>query len=494
MAQPTTFGSWIKAMSLKDFIGLFVHVRDPSSGGIVKFHPWPKQNEFLDWLDALKDTGLLLKSRQAGGSTMSAALCLKTAFENPNIEILVLSKDEEASNYFLAKRVMEIYDNLPNIQGIVWPQIVTQNLSRLAFSNGSKISSLPATAIGAAGVTAKLVIFDEVALVDMNAAARGGAKEVFATVRPTVQKAGGRILMLSTARAASYFNAICQEILAGERNMPLFFFSAKDDPTLTDEVFEKLRQEYSPIEFKREYPLTPEDAFLANTGLVFKTFSRAKHVRVIDYERWWDTYVVMDFGYRDNTVALVCKYNFETDEAYIWKELIWKETPAEDIAKDLRILKSKLPDTTEWIADAAIFSQTGHTQSIADIFAKCGIPFRRSYKHRGLDPYDGSIAHLSARFTFNKIVIDPSCDYFQWELMNYKWKDGGTRDVPEDKNNHACDAARYLCAELSQRKRPGPPKPLEPYSTAKSSIYKRLSEGRSSLLDSGKSPNSWMGV
>lgn len=476
-----TLQQWLKALSLKDFVSAFGFTRDPASGDIVKFKPWEKQLEFLDWLDNLTDTGILLKSRQAGGSTMSAFFAIKTAFETPNAEILVLSKDEDASKYFLGKRVMDAFENLPQIKGLSWPQITNRNLSLVQFSNGSKIISVPATAIGAAGITAKLVIFDEVALVDLNAAARGGAKEVFATVRPVVQKAGGRILMLSTARPASYFNELCQEILAGERKMPLFFFPASADPTLTPEVFAQLKEEYSPIEFKREYPLTPEDAFLANTGLVFKSFGE-RHIQEVDYTDAWDTLVVYDHGYRHPAVALVFKFDWRKDVLFVWKELVWKETQAEEVAKQLRILKSKLPETTKWIADAAIFSQTGHRESIADVFTKCGIPFRPSYKHRGLDPFDGSIAHVGFRFTRDKILIHPSCTHLIWELRNWRWKAKGTRDVPEDTGDDAIDCLRYAVAELTQRKEPQEPQALRAYSQEKLNAYKRIAETRERFL------------
>ena len=231
MAQ--TFSEFLQGLTLNQFVDYFGYFRNPSTGAKDKFVPWPKQRDFMDWLDNLKDVGWLLKSRQAGGSTISAFKALKTAIETPNVQVIVLSKDEDAATYFLGKRVMDAFESLPDIQGIQWPTITKQTQQHIEFSNGSKISSSPATAIGAAGVTAKLVIFDEVALVDLNAAARGGAREVFSTVRPVVQKAGGVILMLSTARPAAFFNEMCQAILTKEKDMPLFFFSATDDPTLT---------------------------------------------------------------------------------------------------------------------------------------------------------------------------------------------------------------------------------------------------------------------
>lgn len=479
-------------MSLADFVKLFGYFADPKTGERAKFEAWPKQVEFMDWLDAIEDSGIVLKSRQAGFSTMAGFAAIKECFSYSNCVVPVISKDSEAAEEFLKARVKRALEMLPSIEGLQWPKVVKANLDEIEFGNGSRVKVVSSTSTSAAGYTGRFVIMDEAALMDANNAS-GGAGEIFATTRPVVQKAGGRILLMSTIRPGSWFRDVVEGIHAGEKSMPMFFFPASADPTLTPEVVAQLRMEYpSDVEFKREYPMCVEDALSSNSGLVYKNFQVARHTG----ERSWPDddcrhFVAMDHGYRHNTAVIWAKYNKYEDHLHVYKEFIINETQVEDIAKIIKPWLSRMPSNTRFIGDAAIFAKTGQRGSIADIYKEFGIFWLPSYKYKGLDSVDGSLAKLGTLFTWDKITISPECPRLIWEIRNWRWNDKGNADKPVDKDDDAIDALRYIAAELSiDRKIPSGGQKMLPYSYRKMAAYRNLAKSRGQASTDGQ--NAWM--
>ena len=118
-----------------------------------------------EWQSQLLRTGaermLLLCSRQAGKSTVAAALALRVAILEPRSPILILSPtDRQSSELF--RKILEAYRAL----GRPVPA-VGETLHQVQLANGSRILSLPGTektVRGYSGVA--LLIIDEAARVD----------------------------------------------------------------------------------------------------------------------------------------------------------------------------------------------------------------------------------------------------------------------------------------------------------------------------------------
>ena len=126
----------------------------------------------------------LLCSRQAGKSTVSAALALATAIQEPGSLVLLLSPSLRQSSE-LFRKVMDHYRNL---QAPVPSQ--AESALRLELTNGSRLVSLPGTegtVRGYSGV--KLLVVDEASRVQ---------NELYYAVRPMLAVSGGRFIALST--------------------------------------------------------------------------------------------------------------------------------------------------------------------------------------------------------------------------------------------------------------------------------------------------------
>ena len=127
---------------------------------------------------------LLLCCRQAGKSSVSAALALSTALLVPDSPVLILSpSDRQSAELF--RKVVALYDAC----GRPVPAS-SRTARRLELSNGSRVVSLPGTERTVRGFSeVSLLVIDEAARVD---------DALYYAVRPMLAVSGGRLVALST--------------------------------------------------------------------------------------------------------------------------------------------------------------------------------------------------------------------------------------------------------------------------------------------------------
>src|SRR5712692_3299583 len=143
--------------------------------------PDPWQQELLQ-TDAARM--LLLCSRQAGKSTVAAALALRVALLEPRSPILILSPTDRQSGE-LFRKILDGYRAL----GRPVPA-VGETLHHLQLANGSRILSLP-------GTEKTVRCFSGVRLLIIDEAARADDALYFA-VRPMLAVSKARLIALST--------------------------------------------------------------------------------------------------------------------------------------------------------------------------------------------------------------------------------------------------------------------------------------------------------
>jgi Terminase large subunit, T4likevirus-type, N-terminal len=126
----------------------------------------------------------LLCCRQAGKSSVSAALALSTALLKPASPVLLLSpSDRQSAELF--RKVVELYDAV----GRPVPTLA-RTARRLELANGSRVVSLPGTERTIRGFSGvRLLVIDEAARVD---------DTLYFAVRPMLAVSGGRLVALST--------------------------------------------------------------------------------------------------------------------------------------------------------------------------------------------------------------------------------------------------------------------------------------------------------
>jgi hypothetical protein len=137
-----------------------------------------------DVMRSAAERTLLLCSRQAGKSSVSAALAVRTALLEPGAPVLLLSPSQRQSGE-LFRKVLDLYGAL----GRPVPA-VRETALQLELANGSRVVSLPGTEGTVRGFSkVSLLIIDEAARV---------SDPLYYAVRPMLAVSRGRLVALST--------------------------------------------------------------------------------------------------------------------------------------------------------------------------------------------------------------------------------------------------------------------------------------------------------
>ena len=244
---------------------------DKRIGGYTPFRLWPRQKEFLDLLHTEKKL-VFLKKRQCGGSTIVGLDSLCQCIVHDNFLVLVLSKTGEDAQEFL-RRIAESYETLPDALKQASPIKGDITTTKIEFKNGSRIISLPARK--GEGYTADRVIIDEAGKVN-SSESKIELEDVIRRVGPTLERAGGQLVLVSTANGFNSYRDIYYQGLDPRSTWKSFFFSCWDDPTFTEENRKQIVLDEGEDYANENYPRTAEEAFLASGRCVFHVDSIKK--------------------------------------------------------------------------------------------------------------------------------------------------------------------------------------------------------------------------
>lgn len=244
-------------------------VRTP--GKISPLRLWPAQRRLCDLIESPDyDTILVLKSRQTGITQGLGLHCLSRAFRVPASHSLIVSKgDREAVE--ASARVRQMYASLP-AQVKQRHAIYHKNLEEFRLTHPDlpepvgaledaitcDIRNLPAGA--GRSYSSDFLVCDEFDHWD-------DAEGRLADIAPTLAM-GSKLVIASTANG--YGNALHTRWLRA-RNDPrtaTLFVGALDRPGRTPEWVERQREQLGHLG-PQEFPLTPEEAFIATGHGVF---------------------------------------------------------------------------------------------------------------------------------------------------------------------------------------------------------------------------------
>jgi hypothetical protein len=143
--------------------------------------PDPWQQELLE---SSASRMLLLCSRQAGKSTVAAALALRVALLRPRSPVLLLSPSQRQSGE-LYRKILDLFRAVGRPIGVI-----AESALRLELANGSRIVSLPGDEKNIRGYSGvAMLIIDEAARVQ---------DDLYYSVRPMLAVSQGQLVALST--------------------------------------------------------------------------------------------------------------------------------------------------------------------------------------------------------------------------------------------------------------------------------------------------------
>lgn len=488
-----TLGQLIKSMSLATFIETFLYLWDTKTLSYEPWKLWPKQVEVCNLLDKAKKL-FWPKARQVGGSQIAAALAVKVALQEPNSEVVIVSKNEKKARYFFKKRVLPLLNALPGkgiipgIEGFDWGEWRPGAMG-CQFGNGSSIECVPTEDDAARGNSARLVIMDE-------AGTMQHANDIWKAAAPSIEQVhGGQIVVISNSKAGSWFNNMLKKIHAGRvKGIALHFMNVWTDPKRTEDWAKVRKTQFdNEIDFYVEYPETLEQMFLKREGYVYPTFDaqeNGRHVYTFDYDRSFRLLYGYDHGFDHFAVFLLGVYDHYQDHLYIFDEMYCSQKDTFEVSE---LIKEKIKYWKErgmsepWkkIADTSIFAERGQ-KSVADLIrAYTGLSFQKSLKH----DEEGSTALLRARFTQNQISIHPRCYELIRQCRDLMFTAAGK---PADRDNDGPDVLRYWCAELRKEERPKE-KPKRRHYNRGVEGEAKLAAPQQNRASFEKSMNEWMG-
>lgn len=240
----------------------------------MPFLLWPAQVQVL-WSLMTSRLIIILKARQLGISWIccwyALWLCL---FQNGKV-VLLFSKGQPEANELL-RRILALYDRLPDWLRDAAPALVKRNTTEAAWANGSNVLSLPASPNAGSGYTASLVILDEAAKLLF-------ADALFAALKPTID-AGGQLIILSSALGiGNLFHRLWTKSAAKQNSFTPIFLPWWARPGRDAAWYSSQLAEYpDPAIVKQEYPSTANEAFLVSGRVRFPPAwiaKQAAHIR-----------------------------------------------------------------------------------------------------------------------------------------------------------------------------------------------------------------------
>jgi hypothetical protein len=173
------------------FMKKYVKIQHPIRG-TVNFDLYEFQEKTLTDL-VEHDFNIILKSRQMGISTLTAAYSLWLMVFHKDKNVLCISINQETSKEIVT-RVRFANDNLPS-----WLKVKEQEDNRLSLrlTNGSQIKAVSSAGTSGRSSALSLLIIDEAAFIDNIA-------EIWLSAQYTLST-GGRAIMLSTPNGVGNF-------------------------------------------------------------------------------------------------------------------------------------------------------------------------------------------------------------------------------------------------------------------------------------------------
>lgn len=368
---------------------------------------------------------LLNCSRQAGKSTVVAALALHTLLFRPGSLVLLLSPSLRQS--------VELFRKLTECEGALGrpPDARVRTQTRLELPNGSRAVCLP-------GREDTVRSFSGVALLVIDEAARV-PDDLYRSVRPMLAVSDGRLVCLSTPFGKrGFFHDEWHDKRATWQRVRVTW---RDCPRIRPEFIAEETRAMGESWVRQEY----ECSFEALEGLVYPDFEA-----LAAQDDWAEPHGRkvggIDFGFRNPFCALWGVLDRD-DVLWIAGERYLRQTPLHEHA-------AALPRGVLWFADPA-----GRTE--AEELRHAGLLVRP-----GVNDIQAGIAAVSARLRTGRLRVHrASCPNLLAEATRYRYPtahDGRpTSEVPIDEHNHALAALRYLVSRLDaglmariRRKRP----------------------------------------
>jgi len=406
-----------------------------------------------------------LCTRRGGKSFTAFAIAISECIQKSNYKVLYLSTTTEQVREITGQISESVLETCPADMKPFWKS----KESKFVFPNGSEIRVKGLDKVGGSairGVKADLVIFDEACFMqDLR-------NIVESIVSPMIVAENGHIIFASTPPDTPGHESI-SIIAQCEANNALIKYTIDDTLGVLYneqqlEAFERTAGGRKSTVFKREYLA---QIVVETNKAILPSFSKIDEADLVqtvvfptqrdDIRFYPDTYVGMDLGFRDLTVALFGYWDYPNARIVIQSELVWKDKQAttSNIASDIKQMEKKL-----WGREAGRRTCDNDLRFIHDIKNEHGIRFFKTAK----DNKEAQVNMLNIMLNDGQIVIDPSCKTLLAHMKYGIWKEN-RREFERTKELYHCDAIDaliYLMRSIKRHRNPIPASYNSPFSSA----------------------------
>lgn len=270
------------------------------------------------------------------------------------------------------------------------------------------------------GITAKAAWIDEAGQISSLA---------WETIQARLSIAQGPAFLTTTPYTMNWlYHDFVRLAEAGDSNYKVVQYSSNESPYFPQEQYDRMKKSLD----SRRFALKFGGQFTRMEGLVYKDFDRVRHT-IPAHTIPVNAQVIagVDFGTKVPS-AVLWGYRDEKDRLVIFKEFYQVGQTAKKMAKVLNITPVN-----------AIYCDPNPASFVLEL--------RQTYGIKNViaadNTHETGIARVQSMFAEDKILIFDSCKNLINELETYHYKDdkeGLLTDVVVKKDDHACDALRYM--------------------------------------------------
>ena len=240
----------------------------------------------------------------------------------------------------------------------------------------------------------------------------------------------GRILLTSSVYPSSW---MYEEQRVNPDLWEVLTWESIDNPAFPKEEWDRLRRVLPPDQFAREY----QSQFIFGQGSILGNI--LKYGKVTQFPKGVvpiRTWIGLDFGFSDPTAIVVIQLGsngsyYVTDEYYSTGMVMF--------------------DIEYWLGHYFDkYTSAGMRVSYTFVDGQAAIPKNSLPPRFNLIDADKSVGSINKGISLMRNLIQQEkffyfahCTNFEREAREWSWEARGIGNVPEDRNNHAIDAARY---------------------------------------------------
>lgn len=355
--------------------------------------------------------------RRAGKTVLSIEEMITCAIMRNDARIAYIAPTNQQARDIawesLKKRIQAIATNINETRLEIVIQNKHKTTSKIALRGWESIETLRGQAFD-------LVVLDEVASM------RNFTIQWNEIIRPTLTDKKGLVIFISTPKGFNHFYDLYKKV--GE-DWQSFHYTSYDNPNIPKEEIDSAQRDMSEDTFAQEYM----GDFRKQQGLVFKDFSRDRHVFTELPKNVARKFTGVDFGFRNPCSVMQVWKDF--DDRY-WVVGEWYHTGKTE---------DEIAEYVSKVDTHAVYPDPENPSAI-EVLKRRGIYTREVVKDRG--SVVAGVNIMKDLFRQGRIRIHNSCENLIQELESYHYdednNDKNDTEAPVKDGDHAIDAVRYV--------------------------------------------------